>query len=80
MTRYYQIIEITKEEADSIKEFEQVFKKSRKYYTLSWGHDISTLADDRVTILHNTEIEGVIAAEDDEDAIKKFGLSKYVPS
>lgn len=63
-----------------MSEHQEVYKKSRKYYILSWGHDISTLAEDRVTILHNTEIEGVIAAEDDEDAIKKFGLSKYVPS
>lgn len=78
MQKYYQLIEVTKEEADNIKEFEPVFKKSRKYYTLSWGHDISTLADDRVTILHNEEIAGVIAAEDDEDAVKKFGLTKYV--
>lgn len=80
MKRYYQINEITKEEADNLKEHQQVYKKSRKYYTLSWGHDISTLAEDRVTILHNTEIEGVIAAEDDEDAIKQFGLSKYSPA
>lgn len=77
MQRYYQLNEVTKDEADSIKEFEPVYKKSRKYYTLSWGHDISTLADDRVTILHNTEIEGVIAAEDDEDAVKQFGLTIY---
>ena len=79
MNRYYQIIEVSKEEADSIKEFEVVYKKSRKYYTLSWGHDISTLAEDRVTILHNTEIEGVIAADDDEDAAKQFGLTRYIP-
>lgn len=77
MQRYYQLIEVSKDEADQIKEFEAVFKKSRKYYTLSWGHDISTLAEDRVTILHNEEIEGVIAAEDDDDAIKQFGLTKY---
>lgn len=77
MQKYYQILEVTKDEADKIKQFERVYKKSRKYYTLSWGHDISTLADDRVTILHNTEIEGVIAAEDDEDAVKQFGLTRY---
>lgn len=77
MNRYYQIIELSKEEAEQMSEHQQVYKKSRKYYTLSWGHDISTLADDRVTILHNTEIEGVIAAEDDEDAIKQFGLTIY---
>lgn len=77
MKKYYQIIEIAKDEADSIKEFQHVYEKSSKYYTLSWGHDISTLAEDRVTILHNTEIEGVIAAEDDEDAVKQFGLTRY---
>lgn len=77
MQRYYQLNEVTKDEADIIKEHEPVYKKSRKYYTLSWGHDISTLAEDRVTILHNTEIEGVIAADDDEDAVKQFGLSRY---
>lgn len=77
MQLYYQLIEITKDEADEIKEFQQVYKKSRKYYTLNCGHQISTLAEDRKTILNNTEIEGVIAAEDDEDAIKQFGLTKY---
>ncbi len=77
MQKYYQIIEITKEEADTIKAFEPVYKKGRKYYTLSWGHSISTLADDRKTILYNTEIEGVIEAEDDEDAMEKFGLTAY---
>lgn len=77
MKKYYQITEITKDEADSIKEFQHVYEKASKYYTLSWGHDISTLAEDGVTILHNTEIEGVIAAEDDDDAAKQFGLTRY---
>lgn len=77
MQKYYQIIEVSKEEADKIKKFETVYKKSRKYYTLSWGHDISTLAEDKETILRNTEIEGVIAAENDEDAAKQFGLTVY---
>lgn len=77
MQKYYQLIEISKEEAEKIKANINVYKKSRKYYTLSWGHSISTLADDRVTILYNTEIEGVIEAEDEEDAVEKFGLTKY---
>ena len=79
MQKYYQMVEITKEEADDIKEFENVYEQSGNYYILSWGHDISTLAEDRVNILHNTEIEGVIAADDDEDAAKQFGLTRYVP-
>lgn len=77
MQKYYQLIEISKEEAENIKVTINVYKKSRKYYTLNWGHSISTLADDRVTILYNTEIEGVIEAEDEEDAVEKFGLTKY---
>lgn len=78
MQKYYQLIEIDKETAELYKKHgADVYKKSRKYYTLSWGHSISTLADDRVTILYNTEIEGVIEAEDDEDAVEKFGLTKY---
>lgn len=79
MQKYYQLVEITKEEADDIKDFENVYEKSGNYYILSWGHDISTLADDGVTILHNTEIEGVIAAKSDESAVKKFKLTRYVP-
>lgn len=77
MNRYYQIVEVSKDEADSLKAFETIYKKSRKYYTLNWGHEISTLAEDRVTILYNTEIEGVIEAENDEDAVSKFGLTIY---
>lgn len=56
-----------------------IYEKDGKHYVLSWGHDISTLAADGVTILHNTEIEGVIAADDDEDAAKQFGLTRYIP-
>lgn len=77
MQKYYQLIEISKEEAEKIKAHINVYKKSRKYYTLNWGHDISTLAEDRVTILYNTDIEGVIAAADEEDAIAQFGVTKY---
>lgn len=77
MNRYYQIVEVSKDEADSLKAIETVYKKSRKYYTLNWGHEISTLAEDRVTILYNTDIEGVIEAENDEDAVAKFGLTIY---
>lgn len=78
MQKYYQLIEIDKENAELYKKHEvDVYKKSRKYYTLSWGHSISTLAGDRATILYNTEIEGVIEAEDDEDAVEKFGLTKF---
>lgn len=76
--KYYQLVEITKDDAEQYKNYDiTVYKKSRKYYTLSWGHSISTLADDRKTILYNTEIEGVIEAEDDEDAVEKFGLTVY---
>lgn len=77
MNRYYQTLEVSKEEADSLKAIETVYKKSRKYYTLNWGHEISTLAEDRVTILYNTDIPGVIEAENDEDAVSKFGLTIY---
>lgn len=77
MQTYYQLIEISKEEADNIKATINVYKKSRKYYTLNWGHEISTLAADHVTILYNTEIDGVIAATDEEDAVAQLGLTIY---
>lgn len=78
LKKYYQLIEIDKQTAELYKSCGiEVYKKSRKYYELNCGHSISTLADDRKTILYNTEIDGVIEAEDDEDAIQKFGLTKY---
>lgn len=40
--RYYQIEEITKEQADMMKEH-GVYEKDGKFYTLGWGHQISTL-------------------------------------
>lgn len=78
LKKYYQLVEITKDDAEEYKNHDiTVYKKSRKYYTLNCGNMISTLADDRKTILYNTEIEGVIEAENDEDAVEKFGLTVY---
>lgn len=77
MKRYYQILEVSKDEASLLKAFIPVYKKSRKYYTLEWGHAISTLAEDRVTVLYNTDIPGVIEAENDDDAVSKLGLTIY---
>lgn len=74
--RYYKIEEITKEQADMMKEH-GVYEKDGKFYTLGWGHQISTLGPDRKTILFNTEIEGVIEADNDEDAMQKFGIEMY---
>ena len=76
MQKYYRMKEVSSTEERMSK---GIYEKDGKHYVLSWGHDISTLAADGVTILHNTEIEGVIAADDDEDAAKQFGLTRYIP-
>lgn len=76
MQKYYQLIE-TEEPKDGFMG-RDVYTKDGKFYTLSWGHEISTPGPDGKSIL-NTDIPGVIAAKSDEDAIKKFGVEKVEP-
>lgn len=73
MQKYYQLIETEKPE----EKFRgrDVYTKDDKFYTISWGHEISTPGPDGKPIL-NTDIPGVIAADDEAEAAKKFGVTK----
>lgn len=71
LKKYWQKVETDEEERIGV-----YVSEDGKKYTLSWGHDISTLADDGKTILHNEEIEGVIQADSEEEAAEKFDLKK----
>lgn len=79
LQKYYQLYEISEAEAENFAKANydhiNAYKKDDKFYTLSWGTTISTLANDGKTILFNTEIEGVIAANNDDEAAEKFGLT-----
>lgn len=78
LQKYYQLYEITEDEAKRAQDersYMTAYTKDDKFYTLSWGTTISTLAEDGKTILFNTEIDGVIAANSDEEAATAFGLT-----
>lgn len=79
LKKYYQMNEVSEDEAKHLGEVTVVYEKDGKYYMLGWGHEISTLAEDRVTILYNTDIEGVVEAKDDAEAAEKFGLTAIEP-
>lgn len=70
--KYFNLYEITEEEA-KISSM-ATYTDDEKFYTLNCGDMISTLAADGKTILKNTEIEGVVEAETDEEAALKLGV------
>lgn len=71
--QYYNLIETDR---DTTPEEMTLYIKDGKYYTLNCGDMISTLAADRKTILYNDQIEGVVAAESEEEAAEKLGATK----
>lgn len=72
--RYYNLHENTEGKTSGAHATVYTDEKNEKFYTLSWGTSIATLAPDGKTILHDTEIEGVVEAESDEEAALKLGV------
>lgn len=73
---YYNLIEITEEEAKNSSM--ATYTDGEKFYTLNGGDMISTLAPDGKTILKNTEIEGVVSARTAASAANKLGVHLVV--
>lgn len=72
--KYYNLHEITEEGGRHGHGTVYTDESGEKFYTLNWGTMIAKLGPDGKTILNNTEIEGVVEAETDEEAALKLGV------